>query len=151
APGVCGVLALMQEFFEQRLKIPFSPALLKALVINGARSVNPNVPRYDLAVTNSVKIQGWGLVNLTKSLPAALTNTDQQTWPLRFFDQSPTNTLATGQRHTWDLSLSTNGQLVPLRVTLVWTDPPANPGASIKLVNDLDLIVTNLDTGEVFL
>src|SRR5262249_48170190 len=47
APGVCGVLALMQEFFEQRLKIPFSPALLKALVINGARSVSPNVPTYD--------------------------------------------------------------------------------------------------------
>ncbi len=151
APGVCGVLALMQEFFEQRLKSPFSPALLKALVINGARSVNPNVPKYDLAVTNSVKIQGWGLVNLTNSLPTALTNADQQTWPLRFFDQSPTNTLATGQRHTWELSLSPDGQLVPLRVTLVWTDPPANPGAGIKLVNDLDLIVTNLDTGEVFL
>src|SRR5437667_290105 len=29
APGVSGVLALMQEFFEQRLKLGFSPALLK--------------------------------------------------------------------------------------------------------------------------
>ena len=38
----------------------------------------------------------------------------------------------------------------PLRITLVWTDPPGNPIASVKLVNDLDLIVTNLDTGEVF-
>jgi hypothetical protein len=35
------------------------------------------------------------------------------------------------------------------RATLVWTDPPGNPNASVKLVNDLDLIVKNLDTGEI--
>src|SRR5207249_553918 len=151
APGVSGVLALMQEFFERRLKLGYSPALLKALVINGARSVNSDIPNYDFGVTNNVKIQGWGLVNLTNSLPAALTNADHRTWPLQFFDQSPTNALATGQRHTWELGLSPDGQLVPLRVTLVWTDPPGNPGAGIKLVNDLDLLVTNLDTGAVFL
>src|SRR5207247_10585085 len=79
------------------------------------------------------------------------TNAAPKTWPLQFFAQSPTNTLATGQRHTWVLGLSADGQLVPLRVTLVWTDPPGNPGAAIKLVNDLDLVVTNLDTGDVFL
>jgi hypothetical protein len=39
---------------------------------------------------------------------------------------------------------------MPLRVTLVWTDPPGNPAAAIKLVNDLDLIVTNRDSGEVY-
>ena len=37
----------------------------------------------------------------------------------------------------------------PLRVTLVWTDPPGNPVASVKLVNDLDLIVTNLDSPDL--
>ena len=151
APAVSGVLALMQEFFEKRLKLGFSPALLKALLINGARSVNPDIPSYDWGVTNAVKIQGWGLVNLTNSLPAGLTNGDPKSWPLQFLDQSPTRTLATGQRHTWELGLSADGQLVPLRVTLVWTDPPGNPGAAIKLVNDLDLVVTNLDTGDVFL
>jgi hypothetical protein len=35
-------------------------------------------------------------------------------------------------------------------VTLAWTDPPGNPAAGIKLVNDLDLVVTNLATGEVY-
>ncbi|PYJ79367.1 MAG: hypothetical protein DME22_25545, partial [Verrucomicrobia bacterium] len=149
APGVCGVLALMQEFFEQKLRRGFSPALMKALLINGARSVNPN---YDLSVSNVINFQGWGLVNLTNSLPAALTNaTDETSWPVRLFDQSPTNALATGQRHTWNLALSTDARFVPLRVTLVWTDPPGNPGAGVKLVNDLDLIVSNLDTGQVFL
>ena len=35
-------------------------------------------------------------------------------------------------------------------MTLAWTDPPGNPAAAIKLVNNLDLVVTNLDTGDVF-
>src|SRR5206468_4449021 len=62
----------------------------------------------------------------------------------------PTNALATGQRHNWNLALSSEAQVVPLRLTLVWSDPPGNPGAAIKLVNDLDLVVSNLDSGEVF-
>src|SRR5437879_8495393 len=103
AAGVSGVLALMEEFFEQRLKLGFSPALLKALLINGARSVNPDIPGYDFGVTNAVKIQGWGLVNLTNSLPAAVTKADNKTWPVAFFDQSPNNTLATRHRPTWRL------------------------------------------------
>ncbi|PYM12382.1 MAG: hypothetical protein DME18_11560, partial [Verrucomicrobia bacterium] len=148
APSVSGVLALMEEFFEQRLRRGFSPALMKALLINGARSVNGN---YDLSATNAINFQGWGLVNLSNSLPAALTNvTDEASWPVRFFDQSPTNALATGQRHNWNLALSSEAQVVPLRLTLVWSDPPGNPGAAIKLVNDLDLVVSNLDSGEVF-
>ncbi|HXT39183.1 MAG TPA: S8 family serine peptidase, partial [Candidatus Angelobacter sp.] len=149
APSVSGILALMQEFFEQKLKRSFSPALMKALLINGARSVNPD---YDLSPSSVINLQGWGLVNITNSLPTALTNTtDETSWPVRFFDQSPTNVVATGQRRTWNLGVSADGQVDPLRVTLVWTDPPGNPGAGVKLVNDLDLIVTNLDTGEVFL
>jgi len=37
AASVSGTLALMQEFFEQRLKRTNSPALMKAMLINGAR------------------------------------------------------------------------------------------------------------------
>src|SRR5262249_12230910 len=70
--------------------------------------------------------------------------------PIVFLDQSPTNALATGQSHTRELSVSTNGQPYDLRVTLVWTDPPGNPSVGVKLVNDLDLIVTNLDTGDFY-
>jgi subtilisin-like proprotein convertase family protein len=58
--------------------------------------------------------------------------------------------LATGQARTWAITLNTNGVSFPLRATLVWTDPPGNPNVGVKLVNDLDLIITNLDTGYVF-
>ena len=63
-------------------------------------------------------------------------------WSIRI----PTNALATGQSRTYKISLSPDATSQPLRVTLVWTDPPGNPVASVKLVNDLNLIVTNLDT-----
>ena len=66
------------------------------------------------------------------------------------FDQSPNDALATGQSHTRFITVSSAATNQPLRVTLVWTDPPGNPAASLKLVNNLDLVVTNLDTGQVF-
>lgn len=149
AASVSGTLALMHEFFTQRLGRTNSPALMKALLINGARSVSD---LYDFQVNNNINFQGWGLVNLPNSLPGALSNLvgNASSSPIFAFDQSPTNALASGQRETHYLSLSEAARNQPLRATLVWTDPPGNPVAGIKLVNDLDLVVTNLDTGEVY-
>lgn len=160
-PVVTGLLALMKEFFEQKLPVGLrqtnSPALLKALLINGARSLNPI---YDLQVAKSLNIEGWGVVNLTNSLPAWLlnsssaggtngTNLGSDSRPLQYVEQSLTNALATGESKTWQLTFTPDAQTFPARITLVWTDPPGNPAAGIKLVNDLDLVVTNLDTGDV--
>ena len=147
AASVSGTLALMQEFFEQRLHRTNSPALMKALIVNGARSLGG---RYDLGGGSRTNFQGWGLADLQNSIPAALTNVGSPRSPLLFFDQDAAHSLSTGQSHTRFVSLSAAGRNQPLRATLVWTDPPGNPAAGIKLVNDLDLIVTNLDTGDVF-
>ncbi|NGO39721.1 S8 family serine peptidase, partial [Limisphaera ngatamarikiensis] len=147
AAFVAGTLALMQEYFEQHGLRP-SPALLKALLINGARSVNP---LYDFEVRTLHNYQGWGRVNLPTALPPVLTNgLPAGRGPLVFFEQSPTNALVTGAQHVRLLTLTEEARALPLRITLVWTDPPGNPVAGVKLVNDLDLVVTNLDTGEVF-
>src|SRR5882724_2811459 len=48
AAAVSGMLALMEEYFEQRLGVTNSPAMMKALVINGARSIGG----YNLGVQN---------------------------------------------------------------------------------------------------
>ncbi len=149
APAVSGVLALFQEFFTSRLGINFSPALFKALLINGAQSLGP---LYDFQVQNSINLQGWGLVNLPNSIPYTMASNSPSTWPLQFVNQSATNALATGQSRTWIVSLpSVTAQNAGLKFTLVWTDPPGNPAVGVKLVNDLDLIVTNLTTGDVYL
>ncbi len=155
AASVSGMLACMQEFFERRLQVTNSPALMKALLINGARPVSE---QYDLNVDNSVTSEGWGLPSLPNSIPATLTNFNAQggaagnaaSLPLLFFDQDPTNALATGQSKTRLLALTTDAGQQPLRVTLVWTDPPGSPAAGVKLVNNLILVVSNVDTGDVF-
>jgi subtilisin-like proprotein convertase family protein len=147
AADASGTLALMQEFFESRLHLTnHSPALMKALLINGARSVG-NL--YDFNVGAAVVSQGWGVINLPATLPGALTNTSAATSPMVMADQSPATALATGQSRTYKISLSPDAQAQPLRATLVWTDPPGNPVASVKLVNDLDLIITNLDSPDL--
>ncbi|MEI6392259.1 MAG: S8 family serine peptidase, partial [Verrucomicrobiota bacterium] len=146
AADASGTLALMQEFFEQRLGRTNSPALMKALLINGARSVNSI---YDFNTRAGKNFQGWGLINLATSLPAALTNVTATANTMFVVDQSPQNALASGQSRTYRVTLTPSAQNQPLRVTLVWTDPPGNPVASVKLVNDLDLVVTNLDSTNV--
>lgn len=143
AAGVSGTLALMEEFYQQRLAWTNSPALMKALLINGAQSLGGT---YDLNVSSSTNYQGWGLAHLPSSAPNGA-----QSGGMWLFEQSPTNALATGQSHTRFLQVSTSALSQPLRVTLAWTDPPGNPVAGPKLVNDLDLVVTNLDTGQVYL
>ena len=149
APAVTGVLADMMDFFTNRLQLTPSPALLKAMLINGAR-VNGS---YKFAVTNAINYQGWGLVKLSNSIPLSLTNfaNPAANKSIFFVDQSLTNSLATGDTRTWNVQIPTAlARAQALRVTLAWTDPPGNPAAAVKLVNDLDLIITNLDTKQVY-
>lgn len=143
APGVSGLLALIQEFFGDRvqpsMKRNLSPALMKALLINSAHSVNDHI--YDYQVQNTINYQGWGLVNLQTLLKTNMLNTEEKDWNVQLIEQSPENALTTGDAYTWDVTLNSNAVSGNLRVSLVWTDPPGDPSAAIKLVNDLDLVV----------
>ncbi len=149
APVVSGILALMQEFFETELgETTNSPALYKAMLINSARTLSET---YGHETKNVINFQGWGLVNVSNALPMVMSGSTARTaWPLQYFDQSVTNSLATGESHVRNITMSALAQPFPLRVTLVWTDPPGNPAASVKLVNDLDLVVSNRISGEVY-
>lgn len=153
AATVSGMLALVQEFFEreapEKLKQAPSPALLKALVINASQSLENY---YDRNPNTLINYQGWGLPNLPRIIPMNLsTNGDTaDKWSLRMIDQQATNSLATGQSKIWSFNLGTNAAFYPLRFSLVWSDPPGNPLVGVKLVNDLDLVVTNEETGFVW-
>lgn len=140
APVVSGMLALMTQHLKARGVTP-SPALMKALLINGARSMFG----YNVEVDKVLNHQGWGMVNITNSLPLH-SPANLNDWPVRFFDQEIAG-LTTGRSATRTITVNTNS---PLRFTLVWTDPPGNPSVATKLVNDLDLVVTNQTTGEVY-
>ena len=150
APAVSGMLGLFQEFLLENDLNP-SPALLKALLINGSRTASE---LYDFQIDPVINFQGWGTVNLANSLPNSMFQSSPEAETqasLEFVDQSPENALATGDHRSWNLTLNTNeARALPLRLSLVWTDPPGNPSAGIKLVNDLDLIVSNTVSGEIF-
>ena len=153
AAAVSGVLALMQEYFATRLGRTNSPALSKALLINGARVLGGS-GTLDYQLSGSANAQGWGLVNITNSAPATTAVAGAAggaTGPMVFYEQDSARALITGQSITRTVSVAGAATNFPLRITLAWTDPPGNPAVGPKLVNDLDLIVTNLANGQVYL
>jgi subtilisin-like proprotein convertase family protein/sugar lactone lactonase YvrE len=150
AAKISGLLALMQQYFGANYTRTNKPALNKALLINRARTAGP---AYDVAPNNLVSHQGWGLPSLSNTLPTAAaygfpTNTaPNATARIVAIEESCyiTNRLASGQYHAFNVTVqgSATSTTNTLRITLAWTDPPGNPVASTKLVNDLDLYVTN--------
>jgi subtilisin-like proprotein convertase family protein len=143
AADASGVLALMQDYFINTLHTTPSPALLKAMLINGARATG----FYNYQAQNSINYEGWGLITLPDSVPPGITTNvnNANGESMLILEQSPTNALATGDSHTFIVQVSNPlATALPLRITLAWTDPPGDPAAAIKLVNDLNLVVTNL-------
>lgn len=148
AGAVSGYLALMQEFLQQDMGITNpSPALMKAMLINGSRSMGI---QYDFNVTPlGPNEQGWGLPNLINTLPGSLTNGKPS---MVLIDQSTSNALATGQYQTYSVNCTdTNATNLPVRITLVWTDPPGDPAAGIALVNNLELTVADATGSNIFI
>ncbi len=147
APAVSGLLALYLDYFQRQEK-PVSPALLKALLINGARSLGSH---YNFSLRDTLNLQGWGGANLTNALPAGeIGSPTGAVHAVQYVEVSGTNSISTGEERTWRVTVSPDAIDQILKFTLVWTDPPGNPTAGIKLVNDLDLIVKNADTGEEY-
>lgn len=149
AGAVSGVLALMQDFLEHEMKVIPSPALLKAMLINGSRSIGLE---YDFDVKSiGANEQGWGMPNIANCIPSSVTNSTGNGRSIAFFDQSPAEALSTGQYQTYTITApggaATNS---PVRITLVWTDPPGDPAAGVALVNQLSLTVTDSTGTNVF-
>ena len=141
-PTVAGLAALVRQYFAEGFYptgVPtasdaFEPtaALVKATLIGSAVDLNAEgctsvapVPSRD---------QGWGMVQLDRAL---------------YFPGDATGLLiedAKGQFHAAGedpvqriFRVNPPG---PLKVVLVWTDPPSSSLAAVNLVNDLDLTVS---------
>ena len=150
APAVSGMLAQIQEFWQRPgLNLPrhIAAAAYKALLINSAR---PSADLYNPDFRSVMNYAGWGQPSLPRALDSGvrLTRADGAIVELAGF----AGELSTGASQLLRLKLTTNevSATGAFHFTLVWTDPPGNPAAGLKLVNDLDLIVSNTVTGEVF-
>jgi hypothetical protein len=134
-PAVAGLSALTRQYFlegwfpygtptagEERTP---SAALVKAVITNsGADMATPDIPNSN---------EGWGRVLLNDALYF-----DGDAIELRIADEGA------GVAHggTKDYTFEVDSSMVPLEVTLVWTDYPATSGAGVALINNLDLTVT---------
>lgn len=150
APAVSGMLAQIQEFWlRPGRSIPriYEAAAYKSFLINSAR---PTSDTYGPDFHSVINYAGWGRPSLPKALDSGVRSvgTDGELVELAGF----AGELFTGASRFLRLRMGTNDVATnsAFHFTLVWTDPPGNPAAGIKLVNDLDLIVSNVLTGEVF-
>ncbi len=112
-----------------------SAALIKALLINGARDMAPG--QYGTGATQEIpytrpnNVQGYGHVDLYGTLTV---KTGQ------FLDLYDTNTLTTGQTNSFLMVISSANPGTAV-VTMAYSDYFAAAGAGKKLVNDLDLTI----------
>ncbi|MBN8481606.1 MAG: S8 family serine peptidase, partial [Xanthomonadales bacterium] len=135
APSVSGSAALLVEKWKATHAgaVP-SPAMVKALLVNGAVDIDTTrIPNNN---------QGWGRVKLPASLGIGTTS--------YYLDQSDLID-ATGVVREYVVGVVDTSK--PLRVTLAWTDAPGAVNANPALVNNLDLEVVdgaNTYRGNVF-
>ena len=125
-----GALALLSE----QLSVQYenddpSAALLKALLINGARA-------YDQAASQ----QGFGILDLAGTILALQEGTFQ------FMDSK--NELSEGAADEYKIKVTDKN--MPVKVTLAWSDPPGSLEDGSALINDLDLYV-QAPNGKVFM
>ena len=111
-----------------------SAALVKALLVSGARDLAPGQygtgPKQEIPDVHPNNAQGFGLVDLANALRAGDGG---------FLDLYDGQSLATGAAETVELRAGQSGGRFVL--ALAYSDHPASPAAGRTLVNDLDLAV----------
>ncbi len=139
-PLTAGAAALVRQYCVEHAGVTNpSAALLKAILISGARTLTPgqfgtNQYREIPATPRPNNVEGWGQVNLEPTLfPAAPRG-------LVLFDASAP--LATGMTNEYAFYIAHPGRLT---VMMAYSDYPATAGSGPKLVNDLDLLVSGPD------
>jgi hypothetical protein len=139
SPNVSGSVNLLYRYYEQSHggTTPLA-STVKALVIHGADEAGPNPgPDY---------MFGWGLMNTLTSMQMIQ---DDSAGASRIIEDD----LADGSEHTW---MTYSDGTTPLRMTIVWTDPPGTPAAAaanptdLMLVNDLDIRIEHLTSSIIY-
>jgi subtilisin family serine protease len=125
-PLTAGATALVRQHYVEKLGVTPRASLLKATLVNGAAAMDTNLTWKD---------NGWGRVDIDNSLSGR---------PFKFVNEE--KALQTGEAQSYSYTVKA-GQ--PLKVTLAWSDYPANPSAQKTLVNDIDLVVKGPDGKEI--
>ena len=138
-PLAAGGAAVVREYLAEAESMSNpSAALIKAILINSAVDIGGygnSAQEAGQPIPNNH--EGWGRIDLA----AATTGTNRTL----IDDQSTTTTVTKVFSHTVSSSAE------PLKISLVWSDYPSSAGASINLVNNLNLSVTAPDGSTTYL
>ena len=138
-PLVAGCAALVRQWLVERRGFAGTPptaALMKAILTGGAHDLFGDAGT-NLGSAAPNRWQGWGRVDLGEALYPSNRS-------VRLVDRIP---YAAGTERVWRVETT---RAAPLDVQLVWIDYPSTPQGGGKLVNDLDLVVSNRVTGAVW-
>ena len=137
APQVAGAAALFTQYWRNANSgIHPSPAMIKAAVISSAQEMNGANTSASIPNGN----EGWGRISMKFMMNTGV--------GMRYVDQSAA---FSNPGETQVVAGAVGDSSKPVRVTLVWTDPPGVSDPA--LVNNLDLTVTvggNTYKGNVF-
>ena len=134
-PLTAGAAALVRQFLvEKKAFTNPSAALVKAIMVSGAKSLSPGQYgtgsyREIPALPRPNNVEGWGQVNLEGTLYPASPR------QLIFFDGA---SLSTGGSTNYAIQVNSSTNL---SVMLAYSDYPGTLIAATKLVNDLDLVL----------
>jgi subtilisin family serine protease len=126
SPTACGIAAVLAEFIRDRHGAPPAAAQVKAVMIHSATDAGPPGPD---------PIFGWGSVHAFRA-GELIAGQSGAVLPMAGVREGDS------KRHEFEASGG------PVRVTLVWTDPPGQPNGgplddpTSALTNDLDLTLT---------
>ena len=143
-PQVTGAAALLtRRLLADGIARP-SPALIKAALVGGAASVQGG---WNFVLGSYLgwepSAQGWGRLGLSRviedSTPRRLIDEDHASTPVRRF-------VSSGGYKNFTFSVADSAKEIV--IVMAYTDTPAQAGASVALVNDLDLYV--LQGGSVY-
>jgi hypothetical protein len=146
-PATTGSSMLLQQYYSQLHNVFMRSATLKGLLIHTADEAGLT-PGPDYAY-------GWGLVDIAKA--AAVITSDNTDQVQQIHESSLTQ--GTKDSESWNIIASGKMQV---SATICWTDPPAVPANipsdehnfqdnTLKLINDLDLRITDNTTGIVYM
>ncbi|CAH0335639.1 hypothetical protein FVB9288_01287 [Flavobacterium sp. CECT 9288] len=111
-----GIITLMKELYEKKYTSQLQNATAKAILINSAKDLGNKGPDFTY---------GFGNINALKCLNSIEKN------------RIITGKSVPGQKNNHQIIVPENSKNV--KITLVWTDPPAPANTNISLIHDLDL------------
>ncbi len=143
-PLAAGAAALLRQYAAERGGVTNpSAALLKAMLVGGARSLYPGQygntnATQEIPAASPNGVEGWGQPDIENTVhPAGRM--------VRLYDRIGP---AAGATNTFAVTVTASN--TPLDVALAWIDYPATAGAGVTRVNDLDLLVIAPDGSQLY-